>query len=159
MNKDKIKNIVVLQSLSKTSGLAGLRIGFALGHPDVIDRISRVTGPYDINSFAVTAAFAALEDQIYIDNYVAEVLKARLWIKKELSKEKIHHHINSGNYFLLWPDQSPIAIEEHLKTSGILVRNMKNKHLIDGSLRVSIGTTDQMKLFLDMYKKAAKLLH
>tara|TARA_B100001250_G_scaffold1274_1_gene1148 strand:- start:360 stop:1481 length:1122 start_codon:yes stop_codon:yes gene_type:complete len=159
VNFDQTPNLIALRSLSKTSGLAGLRIGFAIGHPEVIDRISRVTGPYDINSFAVTAAFAALGDQAYIDTYVAEVLKARSWIKTELSKEKIHHHLNSGNYFLLWPDQNPIAIEEHLKTSGILVRNMKNKHLIDGSLRVSIGTTDQMKLFLDMYKKAAKLLH
>ncbi len=159
VNYYETPNLVVLRSLSKTSGLAGLRIGFAIGHPDVIDRICRVTGPYDINSFAVTAAFAALRDQAYIDNYVAEVLKARLWIKEELSNEKINHHINSGNYFLLWPDQNPTAIEEHLKASGILVRNMKNKYAIDGSLRVSIGTIDQMKLFLDMYKKATKLLH
>ena len=53
-------NLLVLRSLAKTAGLAGLRIGFAIGHGAVVDRISRVTGPYDINSFAVTAAFAAL---------------------------------------------------------------------------------------------------
>ncbi len=159
VNFDNTPNLVVLRSLSKTSGLAGLRIGFAIGNPEVIDRITRVTGPYDINSFAVTAAFAAIDDQVYIDKYVAEVLKARLWVKKEMSKEKIEHHLDSGNYFLLWPKQSPTAIEDHLKKSGILVRNMKNKYSIDGSLRVSIGTTDQMKLFFKMYKNAVKSLH
>ena len=68
-------NLLVLRSLAKTAGLAGLRMGFAIGHAAVVDRISRVTGPYDINSFAVTAAFAALRDQSYVEAYVAEVLR------------------------------------------------------------------------------------
>ena len=59
-------NLLVLRSLAKTAGLAGLRIGFAIGHAAVVDRVSRVTGPYDVNSFAVTAAFAALSDQLLI---------------------------------------------------------------------------------------------
>ena len=55
-------NVLVLRSLAKTAGLAGLRMGFAIGDPGVVDRVSRVSGPYDINSFAVTAALAALSD-------------------------------------------------------------------------------------------------
>ena len=46
-------NLLVFRSLAKTAGLAGLRIGFAIGHADVVDRVSRVTGPYDVNSVAV----------------------------------------------------------------------------------------------------------
>ena len=60
-------NLLVLRSLAKTAGLAGLRIGFAIGHADVVDRVSRVTGPYDVNSVAVAAAFAALADQSFVD--------------------------------------------------------------------------------------------
>ncbi|KGG37097.1 Histidinol-phosphate aminotransferase [Prochlorococcus sp. SS52] len=153
----KTPNLVVLRSLSKTSGLAGLRIGFAIGHPGVIDRITRVTGPYDINSFAVTAAFAALTDQEYVDNYVAEVLQARIWIQKRLCANKVRHHMDAGNYFLLWPThQSHNDVETSLKSAGILVRNMKNKPLIHGSLRVSIGTTLQMKSFWETYKNVDK---
>ena len=55
-------NLLVLRSSGQTAGLAGLRIGFAIGHADVVDRVSRVTGPYDVNSVAVAAAFAALAD-------------------------------------------------------------------------------------------------
>ena len=82
-------NLLVLRSLAKTAGLAGLRIGFAIGHHAVVDRISRVTGPYDINSFAVTAAFAALRDQAYVDAYVAEVLRARTWLSGQLQAAEI----------------------------------------------------------------------
>ena len=74
---------------SAASGLAGLRIGFALGNADVLNRLNRITGPYDINSFAVRAAFAALADQVYVDNYISEVLKARDWIKEQLKITKI----------------------------------------------------------------------
>ncbi len=149
----KISNLVVLRSLSKTSGLAGLRIGFGIGNSDLINRIKRVTGPYDINSFAVTAAFAALQDQEYTDQYVQEVLKARAWIKEQLITHRIKHHIDGGNYFLLWPKISPAHVESALKAKGVLIRNMQGKPLIEGSLRVSIGTTDQMKQFWDALKE------
>ncbi len=156
-NFQETPNIVVLRSLSKTSGLAGLRIGFALGHADIIERLNRTTGPYDINRFAVTAAFAALEDQAYTDNYVAEVLIAREWMQQQLLKTKIRYHIEAGNYFLLWPNQDANIIESSLKSKGILVRNMRGKKLINGSLRVSIGTSNQMKRFWEAYTQADKI--
>ena len=144
-------NLLVLRSLAKTAGLAGLRIGFAIGHAAVVDRISRVTGPYDINSFAVTAAFAALKDQAYVDGYVAEVLRARSWISEQLKAAGVRHHVAGGNYLLVWPKQHPAQLDAALRQAGILVRAMTGKALIDGSLRVSIGTTAQMQQFWSAY--------
>ena len=147
-----IPNLLVLRSLAKTAGLAGLRIGFAIGHAAVVDRISRVTGPYDINSFAVTAAFAALEDQDYVDAYVAEVTRARSWLVGQLQAAGVRHHAAGGNYLLLWPTQDPEQVEQRLKhEAGILVRSMAGKALIDGSLRVSLGTSEQMQRFWAAY--------
>ena len=83
--------------------MAGLRIGFAIGHADVVDRVSRVTGPYDVNSVAVAAAFAALADQSYVDAYVAEVLRARDWTLQALRDAGVRHHCDGGNYLLIWP--------------------------------------------------------
>ena len=144
-------NLLVLRSLAKTAGLAGLRIGFAIGHPSVVDRISRVTGPYDINSFAVTAAFAALKDQAYVDAYVQEVLQARAWMAQQLKAAGVRHHIDGGNYLLVWPKNDPARIDQGLREAGILVRAMTGKPLIDGSLRVSLGTTAQMQQFWAAY--------
>ncbi len=147
-----IPNLLVLRSLAKTAGLAGLRIGFAIGHAAVVDRISRVTGPYDINSFAVTAAFAALEDQDYVEAYVAEVTRARNWLVGQLQAAGVRHHAAGGNYLLLWPTQDPEQVEQRLKhEAGILVRSMAGKALIDGSLRVSLGTSEQMQRFWAAY--------
>ena len=110
-------------------------------------KINRVTGPYDVNSFAVIAALAALKDQAFIDAYVQEVLHAKDWIKHQLIQNKIHHHIDGGNYFLLWPKTKSSDVEESLRAAGILVRDMKGKSFIEGALRVSIGTTEQMNHF------------
>lgn len=149
---DATPNLLVLRSLAKTAGLAGLRIGFAIGHTAVVDRISRVTGPYDINSFAVTAAFAALRDHDYVDAYVAEVKRARDWLVERLRAAGVRHHAAGGNYLLIWPGQDPERVEQRLKQeAGILVRSMAGKALIDGSLRVSLGTLEQMQRFWAAY--------
>ena len=147
-----LPNLLVLRSLAKTAGLAGLRIGFALGCPDVVDRVSRVTGPYDVNSLAVTAAMAALSDQPYTDSYVAEVLRARHWLVSELTRQRVVHHVDGGNYLLVWPRRSAQVVEAELRAAGILVRSMAGKPQIDGSLRISIGTTDQMQRFWQAYQ-------
>lgn len=144
-------NLLVLRSLAKTAGLAGLRIGFAIGPAAVVDRVSRVTGPYDINSFAVTAAHAALADQPYVEAYVAEVLRARDWLVQRLRDAGVRHHVDGGNYLLLWPQGDPAEVEAELRRAGILVRSMAGKPLIDGSLRVSLGTLDQMECFWAAY--------
>ena len=146
-------NLLVLRSLAKTAGLAGLRMGFAIGHAAVVDRISRVTGPYDINSFAVTAAFAALRDQAYVDAYVAEVLRARDWMATQLRSAGVRHHVAGGNYLLLWPRGEVASVDAALRRAGILVRSMAGKPLIDGALRVSIGTVEQMQRFWSAYTR------
>ena len=148
-------NLVVLRSLAKTAGLAGLRMGFAIGAAPVIDRISRVTGPYDINSFAVTAAHAALADQPYTDAYVAEVKRARSWLVAQLQQAGVRHHCCGGNYLLIWPARPAAAVESELRQAGILVRSMAGKPLIDGSLRVSIGTRAQMQQFWQVFSALA----
>ena len=148
-------NLLVLRSLAKTAGLAGLRIGFAIGAAPVIDRIGRVTGPYDINSFAVTAAHAALADQAYVDSYVAEVLRARSWLVQQLQAAGVRHHAAGGNYLLIWPERPAEEVEQRLRQAGILVRSMAAKPFIDGSLRVSLGTTEQMQHFWAAYLQVA----
>jgi histidinol-phosphate aminotransferase len=145
-------NLLVLRSLAKTAGLAGLRIGFAIGPAELVDRVSRVTGPYDINSFAVTAAHAALADQAYVDAYVTEVLRARGWLLARLKESGVSHHADGGNYLLLWPRRPAAEVEALLRQAGILVRSMAGKPLIDGALRVSIGTTEQMERFWEAYR-------
>ena len=95
---------------------------------------------------------AALADQPYTDAYVAEVLRARHWLVTQLARQRAIHHAAGGNYLLLWPRRSPEAVEAALRAAGILVRSMAGKPQIDGSLRISIGTTEQMQRFWQAYQ-------
>ena len=150
---ERNKNIVIIQSLSKTAGLAGLRIGFTFGHRSLIKYINKVTGPYDVNSFAVTGTLAALKDKSYIDKYVLEVKKAREWILKKFKSTEIRTHFSGGNYFLIWPNKNPQILIEQMREKGILIRSMENKKDIGNSIRVSIGNQEQMNFFWDNYKE------
>jgi histidinol-phosphate aminotransferase len=140
-------NVVVLQSLSKTAGIAALRLGFAIGHPGLLDRLRRVTGPYDINMFAVVAGQAALSDPDHMRRYVAEVLAAKAWTVAELARLGVRHSGEGGNYLLVWPPGDCGAVVQSLRGRGILVRSMAGKPLIDGSFRLTIGTLAEMRAF------------
>ena len=151
LDPELLPNLMVLQSLAKSAGLAGLRLGFSIGSSAVIDRVSRVTGPYDINSFAVTAALAALSDQDYVDYYVGQVLEARAWILKRLCSAGVNYHADGGNYLLIWPQRPVDEVECRLRKEGILVRPMYDKPQIKGAMRVSLGTICQMQRFWSVF--------
>ena len=119
----------------------------------MVDRVSRVTGPYDVNSLAVTAAFAALADQPYTDAYITEVARARNWLVPMLTRSGVRFHVDGGNYLLLWPAREAAEVDGALRAAGILVRSMAGKPQIDGALRVSLGTTAQMQQFWEAYRQ------
>src|SRR5262249_6281199 len=148
-----LPNVVALRSLSKTAGIAALRLGFAVGHPTIVERLRRVTGPYDINMFAVVAGKAALSDAGHMRRYVKEVLDAKRWTIAELDRLSIRHAGEAGNYLLVWPPGDCRAVVEALRERSVLVRSMAGKPLIDGSFRLTIGTLAQMTLFISALRE------
>jgi histidinol-phosphate aminotransferase len=146
-----LPNVVALQSLSKVAGIAALRLGFAIGHPTIIDRLRRVTGPYDINMFAVVAGKAALADPDHMRRYVAEVLAAKTWTTERLERLGVRHCAGGGNYVLVWPPGDCAAVVPALRSRGILVRSMVGKPVIDGSFRLTIGTRADMQRFITAF--------
>jgi histidinol-phosphate aminotransferase len=144
----ELPNIVALQSLSKVAGLAALRLGFAIGHPSILQRLRRVMGPYDINLFAVVAGKAALGDPQHMRRYVAEVLAVKAWTIEQLDQLGVRHSTGGGNYLLVWPPGDVGRVVQALREHGILVRSMAGKPLIDGSFRLTVGTREQMQRFM-----------
>ena len=151
----ELPNVVALQSLSKAAGIAALRLGFAIGHPTIVERLRRVTGPYDINTFAVVAGKAALADPDHMRRYVAEVLTAKTWTIGELRRRGIRHAGDGGNYLLVWPPGDCERVVQALREQGILVRSMAGKPVIDGSFRLTIGTREHMQRFMTAFSAIA----
>ncbi len=145
-------NLLTLRSLSKSAGLAGLRLGFAIGAAALVDRVSRVTGPYDVNSFAVTAGKAAIADYAHTEAYVAEVKKAKALTIERLGAVGLRYHADGGNYVLVWPGVPLDELVGALRDGGVLVRSMAGKPLIDGSFRLTIGTSAQMERFFEVFE-------
>lgn len=142
-------NLVALRSLSKSCGIAALRVGFACGAPGVVERMSRVTGPYDINQFGVVAAHAVLDDWNYVLDYAERVAEAKTWTLEALSGLGMRTYSGGGNYFLVWPGKDVAAVEAGLRTRGVLVRSMDSKPMLRGSFRLSVGTLAQMQRFIE----------
>jgi histidinol-phosphate aminotransferase len=150
----ELPNVVALHSLSKAAGLAGLRLGFAVGHPTIVDRLRRVTGPYDINTFAVVAGMAALADRDHVERYVAAVDEATTWTRAALARLGVRHFGEGGNYLLVWPPRDCDAVVAALRARGILVRSMATRPVIGGSFRLTIGTRADMERFMAAFAEA-----
>ena len=151
-----LPNMVALHSLSKAAGIAALRLGFAIGHPTVLDRLRRVTGPYDINMLAVVAGRAALTDPDHMRRYVAEVAAAKAWTVAELCRLGARHAVGGGNYVLVWPPRDCGRVVQALREAGILVRSMAGKPVIDGSFRLTVGTRADMQRFVTAFAEAIR---
>ncbi len=148
----KYPNIVIIRTLSKAFGLSSLRVGYIITSKTLINELLKVRGPYDVNMMAVAASAAALDDLKNIQEYVNEVMtKAKPMVEEFFTQNGIAFYKSSGNFLLYRPVQK--QEEKILKENGILVRPQE-KINIEGTLRVSIGTVDQMKRFIKVYKDA-----
>lgn len=144
-------NMLVLRSLSSAFGLAALRVGVAVGHAQLLESLRCVAGPYDLNMFAVVAARAALADLPYVESYVAEVRGAAEWTAAELRRRAVRHHVGGANFMVVWPKREISEVVEALNRGGVLVRNMDDHPLLEGSFRLTVGTREQMGRFMRLF--------
>lgn len=144
-------NIIVTRTFSKAFGLASLRIGYVVARAEYISEMLKVRGPYDINMTAYHAACATLEDENSMEDYVKDVMEnAKPLVEKFFSENGISYFSSRSNFILFRPD-NPEKTMRLLVKNGALVRP-QNKQIIENTLRVSIGTTQQMQKFIEIYK-------
>lgn len=133
-------NLIVLQTLSKAWGMAGLRIGLAMADPAVIGLMSKVKYPYNINVVAQKMALAKLDAEAK-DNAVAQIVGQRFRLEKELVKcQEVKGVYSSDANFLLVRFDNPDEVYERLLSGGVIVRNRSRVPGCEGCLRVTVGT-------------------
>ena len=144
-------NLLVVQTLSKSRSLAGLRVGFAMGHGDLIlglETVKNSINSYTIDRLALYGSCAAINDKEYFEVTRKKVINTRDWLTLELIKLGFNVIDSKANFLLVnHPSKDAEDIYDYLKTHGILVRHFK-KPRIDNYLRISIGTDDEMQVFL-----------
>jgi histidinol-phosphate aminotransferase len=147
-------NLVILQTLSKAWGLAGLRLGMAFAGQPIIDYMNKVKYPYNISIPAQQLAVEALNNISLVNNWTKATVEQREWLSEELLKLPFTETVYpSDANFLLVKMNGAKGIYEYLSLKGIVVRDRSKVILCDDCLRITIGTTDENKQLLEALKK------
>ncbi|HPF19573.1 MAG: histidinol-phosphate transaminase [Eubacteriales bacterium] len=146
------ENIVVTRTMSKAFALANFRFGYMITNPVNIEHMNKIRNPKNINSFTQAAACGVLEDLEYMQSYVEECNKAKDWFFGELKKRSSRLTVYYGYANALLVEFPTIeemeGMFQHLSQNKIFVRPLKQSALLEKCLRISIGTSGQMKRVL-----------
>jgi histidinol-phosphate aminotransferase len=142
----RYRNLFVSRTFSKVFGMAAMRVGCLFSQAENVAWLHKAQSPYSVNMPAAIAARAAIEDKAYVDGYVREVLEARERCYAGLQRLGVKHWKSQGNFVLFVSPVAPKELCAGLRAQGILVRD--RSHEIPGTVRVTIGTRDQVDRFL-----------
>lgn len=144
----EFKHVIVIRTLSKGYSLAGLRLGFAIAHPDLLEGLFKVKDSYNVDAIACLVGAAAIRDQAYKQACVTKVKAARVKLADDLRQLNFKVWDSQTNFLLTQPRDRPAAtLYQELKDQGILVRYFNHAGLTD-KLRITIGTDDQNRTLI-----------
>lgn len=151
---DAFENLIVLQTLSKSFGLAGIRMGIALASAEIIDYMLRVKAPYNINKLTTEVALKALENVDEMRSHVAILLNERARVAAALREipaiGKIHP---SDANFLLVEVEDALHVYKTMADTGVVIRYRGDQIHCDNTIRITIGTPEENDAMLTMLKQ------
>ncbi|MBI5417938.1 histidinol-phosphate transaminase [Candidatus Poribacteria bacterium] len=142
--------VITLRTFSKIYGLAGLRIGYAVSTPEIIQNMNKVRCPFNVNSLAEIGAIAAIDDKKYIEKTQKLMSKEKKYIYKELDKLKVKYLPSETNFILIHSGDRSQSIFESLLKEGVIVRPM-GMYKLGEWLRITIGTHIMNKKFINKF--------
>jgi len=140
-------NLMVARTFSKSYGLAGLRVGYAISHPQVADLMNRVRPPFNVNSVALAAAAAALEDDEHLKRSVKMNADGLRQIGAGCKSMGLAFIPSVGNFISIDVGRESGPVYEALLCEGVIVRPVAN-YGMPNHLRVTVGTADENQRFL-----------
>jgi histidinol-phosphate aminotransferase len=140
-------NLFVSRTFSKTYGMAAMRCGCLFSQSVNMAYVRKAQSPYSVNALAAMAARIAVQDQKFVEDYVLEVLTARELLYVGLERLNIPYIKSQANFVLFQAGDRAIEIRDELRKRGVLVRD--RSYELAGCVRVTVGTRDQIRRFLD----------
>lgn len=151
----KYDNLLVIQTFSKSRAMAGMRIGYAMGQPKLIQYLNDVkfsVNSYTMNRPSLILGVEAVRDDDYFRRIVGMIISTREWMKKELSELGFSFPDSRSNFiFATHEKYQAKELFEYLKTKKIYVRYFAQPK-IDNYLRITVGTDDEAKALVDALK-------
>jgi histidinol-phosphate aminotransferase len=149
-------NLFVTQSFSKIFGLAGLRLGFLISDEENIKNITKVALPFAVNSLAVRAGSAALDDKKFVERVVKETEKEKRFLCQELEKfgNVLKVHKTDTNFLLVDFGEFGNEMHKKLADKNVLVRRMDSYSVLNGFLRITVGKREDNLALLEAIEGA-----
>ncbi|MDT3708806.1 MAG: histidinol-phosphate transaminase [Pseudomonadaceae bacterium] len=148
---DRYPNLLVTQTLSKSRSLAGLRVGLAVGHPELIEALERIKNSfnsYPLDRIAIAGAAAAFEDRAYFEQTCQQVIASREQVVAAMTALGFEVLPSSANFiFARHPQHDAGGLAAGLREQGVIVRHFRQPR-IEQFLRITIGTPEQNQALL-----------
>lgn len=142
----RIPNLIVMQTLSKAIGAAGIRLGMAFMDPYIVGILNKIKPPYNINSATQKIALERISDLKAIDAQIKQIIQGRTKMNDYLlSLPFVRKVFPSEANFILVKVDDPDDLYKYLLTRGIVVRNRNKQYRCEGCLRLTIGTPEEME--------------
>lgn len=152
---DRYPNLLVTQTLSKSRSLAGLRVGLAIGHPDLIEALERIKNSfnsYPLDRIAIAGAAAAFEDRAYFEQTCRQVIASRESVTAAMEAMGFEVLPSAANFvFTRHPQHDAATLAADLREQGIIVRHFKQPR-IEQYLRITIGAPEQNQALIGALK-------
>ena len=158
----ELPNLFVARTFSKAYGMAGLRAGVLVGNTEQMPSLRRMSSPYNVNAAALACLLEAIADQPYIQQYVKEVLEARLMLERALEATSIPFWPSHANFVLARIGASAAdsaAFVQQMRARGILVRDRSADPGCEGCVRITLGPKAHTAKLLNALQERLHELH
>jgi histidinol-phosphate aminotransferase len=154
---ERYPNLVVLRTASKAFGLAGARVGWLVAHPDVVAEVGKVVPPYNVNLFAQAAVEVMARQGELVARRVREVVEERQRLYEALRGMGVQVYPSDAN-FLLFRVPDAAQTFRRLVEQGVLVRDVSRYPMLEGCLRVTVGSREENDAFLVALQAAQEVV-
>ncbi len=145
-------NLIVSRTFSKAFSLAGLRVGYIFGHPEMMQAIQKVSVPYNLNIFSEGVACKLLDNYDWIKKTVQQICQDRDTLYQQMKEISTIDVYPSHANFILFGMKEKMKVYRSLIDRGVLIRNMGGHPLIDNTLRVTVGNLEENEIFIEELK-------
>lgn len=152
---NKHSNLIVTRTFSKAYGLAGLRVGYSVSHPQVADALNRVRQPFNVNSLALKAAEVALDDIEYLASGIKMNAQGMAQLILAFDEMSLSYIPSVGNFICVKVGSDAMKVYDNLLYEGVIVRPVANYEMPE-HLRITIGTEKENERFITALKKVLK---
>jgi histidinol-phosphate aminotransferase len=151
---DRQRNLIVGRTFAKGHGLAGLRIGALVAHPDTLAAVRRILPPYSINVCAAVALSAALDDRPYLEWFVRQSVESRQLVYEFAGRLGLRSWPSEANFVLVQVGDDAPAIVEAVAAQGVLIRDRSTQPGCEGCIRITAGAVAHTRAALTALEAA-----